>query len=76
MLQRKVKTNRRKSAASIKVELENELKVIISKSTIRLRLHEVDLYERIAGKKPYVNKVNRRKRLEYAKNYRKKPLDF
>ena len=49
--QRKIKTNRRKSAASIKTELENELKVIISESTVRRRLHEVDLYGRVARKK-------------------------
>ena len=76
ILQRKVKTNRRKSATSVKAELENELKVIISESTVRRRLHEVDLYGRVARKKPYVNKINRRKRLEYAKNYREKPLGF
>ena len=27
-------------------------------------------------KEPYANKTNRRKRLEYGKNYRKKPLGF
>ena len=27
-------------------------------------------------KKPYINKINRRKRLEYAKNRREKPLGF
>ena len=68
ILQRKVKTNRRKSATSVKVELESELKAIIAESTVRRRLHEVGLYGRIACKKPYVNKINRRKRLEYAKN--------
>ena len=35
ILQRKVKTNHRKSAASVKAELENELKVVISESTAR-----------------------------------------
>ena len=76
ILQRKVKTNRRKSVASVKAELENELKMIISESAVRCRLHEVGLYGRVARKKPYVNKVNRRKRLEYAKSYREKPLGF
>ena len=75
-LQRKVKTNRRKPTASVKAELESELKVIISESTVRRRPHEVDLYGRVARKKPYVNTINRRKRLEYAKNYREKPLGF
>ena len=58
ILQRKVKTNRRKSAASVKAELESELKVIISESTICRRLHEASLYGCVARKKPYVNKAN------------------
>ena len=49
--QQKVKTIRRKSAASVKFELENELKVIISESMIRRRLHKVSLYECAARKK-------------------------
>ena len=76
ILQRKVKTNRRKSATSVKAELESDLKVIISESIVRRRLHEVDLYGRVALKNPYVNTINRCKRLEYAKNYREKPLGF
>ena len=76
IFQQKVKTNRRKSVASVKAELENELKVIILESTVRRRLHEVGLYGRVACKKPCVNKINRHKRLEYAKNYREKPLGF
>ena len=76
ILQRKVKTNRRKSVACVKAELESELKVVISESTVRRRLYEVGLYGRVARKTPYVNKINRRKRLEYAKNYREKPLGF
>ena len=70
ILQRKVKTNRRKSASSVNAELENGLKVIISESTIRRRSYEVGLYEHVARKKLYLNKVNRYKSLEYAKNYR------
>ena len=76
ILQRKVKTNRRKSTASVKAELESELKVIISESTVRRRLRGVGLYGRVTRKKSYVNKINRHKRLEYAKNYREKPLGF
>ena len=76
ILQRKVKTNRRKSASSVKAELESELKIIISESTVHRRLHEVGLYGRVTRKKSYLNKVNRRKRLEYTKNYREKPLGF
>ena len=76
ILQRKVKANRRKSAASVKAEVDSELKVVISESTVCRRLHEVGLYGCVAHKKPYVNKINRRKRLECARNYREKPLGF
>ena len=76
ILQRKVQTTRRKSAASVKAELESKLKVIISESTVRRRLHKVGLYGRVTSKEPYVNKINRHKLLEYAKNYREKPLGF
>ena len=76
ILQRKVRTNRRKSVSSVKAEVVNELIVIVSKLTVRRRLHEVSLYGRVARKKPYVNKINRHKHLEYAKNYREKPLGF
>ena len=58
ILQRKVKINRRKSAASVKAELESEPKVIISESTVRRRLHEVGLYGRVVRKRSYVNKIN------------------
>ena len=76
ILQRKVKTNRRKSVACVKAELENELKVMIPELTIRRRLHEIGLYGCVARKRSYVNKANRRKLSEYAKNYREKPLGF
>ena len=76
ILQQKVKTNRQKSVASVKAELDIELKIIISESTVHRRLDEVGLYGRIARKKPYVNKISRHKRLKCDKNYREKPLGF
>ena len=76
ILQWKAKINHRKLAASVKCEFENELKVIISESTVCRLLHEVGLYEYVSRKIPYVNQINWRKDLEYAKNYREKPLDF
>lgn len=75
-IQRKIKTDRRKSASSVKAEVENELNINISESTIRGRAHEVGLYGRTARKKPYVNKFNPQKRLEYARYYREKLLGF
>ena len=76
IIQRKIKTNRRKSSTSVKAELQTELNITISETTIRRRAHEIGLYGRVARKKPYLNKVNRAKPLEYARTYREKPLGF
>ena len=74
--QLKIKTDRRKSSTSVKVELQTEINITISETTIRRRAHEIGLYGRVARKKPYLSKANRGKRLEYARTYREKPLGF
>ena len=76
IIQCKIKTDRRKSSISVKVELQIELKITISETTIRRRAHEIGLYGRVGQNKPYLNKANRGKRLEYARTYREKPLGF
>ena len=76
IIQRKIKVDRRKSASSVKAELQTELDITISESTISRRAHEAGLYGRVARKKPYVNKINRGKRLECARTYREKPFGF
>ena len=72
LIQRKIKANRPEPAAAVKAERETSLNI----STVRRRLHEAGLYGRIARKKTYVNKINRGKRLEYARIHRDKPLGY
>ena len=69
LIQRKVKLDRQKSASPVKAEIENELGISIHVhvDTIRNRVHEARLFGRVARKKPYVNKINRGKRLKFAK---------
>ncbi|CAF1541910.1 unnamed protein product [Rotaria magnacalcarata] len=74
IIQRKIKVDRRKSALSVKLELEKELGVKIHANTVRNRMHEIGLYGRVARKKPLVNKVNRTKRIQYAKTMLEKPF--
>ena len=76
IIQRKIKTDRRKASTSVKAELQIELNITISETRIRRRAHEIGLYGRVARKKPYLNKAHRGKRLEYARTYREKPLGF
>lgn len=76
LIQRKLKCDRRKSTRSVTAELEQELGILISESTVQRRAHEAGLFGRVARKKPYVNKVNRVKRLKYAREMLAKPLGF
>ena len=76
LIQRKVKLNRRKSASAVKVEIENELRISLHVDTIRNRAHEARLFGRVARKKPYVNKLNRGKRLKFAKKTFEKLSSF
>ena len=76
VIQRKIKTNCRKSALAVQTELQTELNIAVSESTIRRRAHEIGLYGRVARKKPLVTTANRGKRVRYARKYREKPLGF
>lgn len=62
-IRRKLRVDRRKSAPSVKSELEKRLRVLIGESTIRRRAHKVGLFGRIDRKRPYVNRNNLLKRL-------------
>ncbi|CAF1237504.1 unnamed protein product [Rotaria sordida] len=75
-IQCKIKVDRRKSAPTVRQEIEQELGVVISNQTVRRRLHEIGFYGRVARKKPYVNKVNRLKRLKYVKMHEDKDTEF
>ena len=75
-IRRKIMTNRRISSTRSKAELQSELNVAIYESTIKRRAHEAGLFDRVARKKLYVNKLNRSKRLEYARTYLEKLLGF
>ena len=56
----------------MKVEIENELGISLRVDTIRNRAHEARLFGRVARKKPYMNKINRGKRLKFVKEMLKK----
>ena len=76
IIQRKIKLDRRKSALTVNAEIEKEFDIIAHANTIRNRFHEIGLYSRVVRKKPYVNKINRGKRIAYAKMMMEKPYDY
>ena len=66
----------RKSAPMVKAHIEKQLRVIVHTNTIRNRLREIGLYDRVARKNPYRNKINREKRIDDAKMMMEKPYDY
>ena len=51
IIQRKIKLDRRKSASTVKAEIEKELGVIVHANTIRNRLHEIGFVQSCNTKK-------------------------
>ena len=76
LIQRKVKLDRRESASAVKIKIENELGISLHVDTIRNRAHEARLFGRVARKKPYMNNINRGKRLKSAKEMLEKLSSF
>ena len=71
-----MKLDRRKLASAVQVEIENKLEMPLHIDTIRNRAHEARLFGPVARKKPYVNKINRGKRLKFAKEMLEKLSSF
>ena len=51
----------------VTLKFETDRRIFISESTVQRQRHEVGLFNRVAQKKPYVNKTNRLKHLNFAK---------
>lgn len=62
------------TAVDLAKQVATESGKTISSRTIQNVLMEANLYGRIARKKPYISEVNRKKRLEFAKEHVNKPL--
>ena len=73
---RKIKADRRISASSVKAVIKTGFGIIICEQMVRRGLHEAGFKGRVARKKPYVDKTNRMKRIQYAKKYREQLLCF
>ena len=75
LIQRKLKLDR-KSASTVKVEIENEQGISLHVDTIRKRAHEVGRFGPVAHEKSFVNHINRGKRFKFGKEMHEKSVDF
>lgn len=73
---RKVKKDAKVSAPKLQVQVANELGKTVSENTVRNVLYAAGFHGRTARRKPYINKVNRKKRRTYAETNRNKDFDF
>ena len=71
-----LKKDRRTSVGKVAEEIKQQLNISLSAQTVRNRAHEIGLFGRIARKKPYFKKLNRGKRMKFAKEMLLKPLQF
>lgn len=64
------------SAAVLAEEVRTCTGKVVHPQNIRRVLHSAQLHGRSPRKKPFISEQNRRKRLQFAKEHRTKPLEF
>ncbi|GFY02108.1 hypothetical protein TNCV_5099691 [Trichonephila clavipes] len=55
---------------------KRKARFFLSAQTVRNVLHSAGLKARTPRKKPYISEVNRKRRLEFARKYKNKPMGF
>lgn len=73
---RSVKINPRLSASQIAKSVAERFQKNVSLTTIRRELKKHNYHGRVARKKPFISRVNRAKRMAFAKEHLNKTLDF
>lgn len=71
-----VSKNPKTSAPELATHLASSLGKIVTPQTVRNRLHRQGYKARTPRNKPYISKINRQKRLEFAKANANKPMEF
>lgn len=71
-----LKRNPQERLKSIQNDINNVRQTNISLTTIRRRLHEANVKAYTIKKKPFINKRNKQKRLQFARTYLSKPVEF
>ncbi len=66
---RKILKNPKLSALKLTIEFREETKKEVSVETIRRVLREKNYHGQIARRKPYINEINRKYRLEFANEH-------
>lgn len=73
---RKIRQNPKLSAVKITNEVEIQLQKKVNPETVRNVLRKYGFNGRVARRKPYISKINKAKRLQFAKNHINKDISF
>ena len=73
---RKIKKNPFESSSNIASELNESYGQNVTARTVRNKIRKSGFRSRVARKKPFINKRNQKKRIEFAKTYRSMPNSF
>ncbi|CAF3239743.1 unnamed protein product [Rotaria socialis] len=76
IIHRTIISNRRKAAPDVAIDLKRDHNISITAQTVRNRMHEVGYRGCIARKKPFIKKLNKRKRVCWAREHFPKPKEF
>lgn len=71
-----VKSNPRLTASQISKDIEVKYQKKVHPDTVRKILKRIGFHGRVARKKPFISRVNRLKRMAFAKEYVNKPPEF
>lgn len=73
---REIKKNPRLSAPKLTEMVKSQLDIHVNPETVRRVLRKRGYNGRVARKKPFISNVNRQKRLEFARKYIAKDMNF
>ena len=76
LVRRKALSDRKISARALCTELHYGIGLELSPSTVHNRIHEIGLFGRVALKKPMLSRVNRIKRIHWAREMLDRPPSF
>lgn len=73
---RKIKENPKLSTPKLTTEYYRETGKKVHPDTIRNALKSEGYNDRVARRKPFVSKINRKKRMDWAREYILKPMEY
>lgn len=73
---REIRKNPQKSAVNLAADLKKNFAVIVTPQTVRNYIRKLGFNSRVAARKPFISKLNKSRRVAFAKAYKNYPINF